>query len=83
MSETGETFTVLPKGWEWTTLWEISDIILGQSPPSTTYNENGIGLPFYQGKLEFGDIYPTPKKWCSSPKKIAKKGYKIFHLIIV
>ncbi len=64
----------LPKGWVWTTLKEISEIILGQSPPSSTYNIDGEGLPFYQGKLEFGKLYPTPRKWCTAPKKIAQKG---------
>ncbi len=64
----------LPEGWLWTRLGEISEIIMGQSPPSSTYNENENGLPFYQGKLEFGNFYPTPRKWCSSPKKIAEKG---------
>ena len=64
----------LPKGWVWTTLKEISEIILGQSPPSSTYNTDGEGLPFYQGKLEFGKLYPTPRKWCTAPKKIAEKG---------
>ncbi len=64
----------LPDGWVWTTLEEISEIILGQSPPSSTYNTNGEGLPFYQGKLEFGKLYPTPRKWCAKPKKIAQKG---------
>ncbi len=64
----------LPAGWLWTHLNEISEIILGQSPTSSTYNETGNGLPFYQGKLEFGNIYPIPQKWCSGPKKIAEKG---------
>lgn len=64
----------LPEGWLWTTLEEISEIILGQSPPSSTYNADGKGLPFYQGKLEFGKLYPTPRKWCTAPKKIAKEG---------
>ena len=64
----------LPRGWVWTTLEEISEIILGQSPPSSTYNTDGEGLPFYQGKLEFGKLYPTPRKWCTQPKKIAEKG---------
>jgi len=41
--------------------------------PSSTYNESGNGLPFYQGKLEFGQIYPVPRKWCTAPKKIAEK----------
>ena len=64
----------LPDGWVWTPLKEISEIILGQSPPSSTYNTDGEGLPFYQGKLEFGKLYPTPRKWCTAPKKFAKKG---------
>ena len=64
----------LPEGWLWTKLEEISEIILGQSPPSSTYNTDGEGLPFYQGKLEFGKLYPTPRKWCTAPKKIAEKG---------
>ena len=74
MTEERKSLPELPKGWVWTTLDEIAQIILGQSPPSSTYNEDGVGLPFYQGKAEFGDIYPTPRKWCSQPKKIAEKG---------
>ena len=64
----------LPEGWEWTTLGESCDIVLGQSPSSDTYNVDGNGLPFYQGKAEFGDLYPTPEKWCSSPKKVAEEN---------
>ena len=64
----------LPKGWVWTNVDSAFDITLGQSPPSSTYNKNGEGLPFFQGKAEFGNIYPTKKKWCNSPKKIAQKG---------
>lgn len=64
----------LPKGWIRTTLGEMSVIVLGQSPPSSTYNDSGEGLPFYQGKKEFGAVYPTPVKWCSSPNKIAEQG---------
>ena len=32
------------------------------------------GLPFFQGKTNFGAKYPTPTTWCSEPKKIAKKN---------
>ncbi len=74
MSETGVGLSDLPDGWVWTTLERISEIILGQSPPSSTYNTDRKGLPFYQGKLEFGKTYPTPRKWCAAPKKIAEKG---------
>jgi type I restriction enzyme S subunit len=62
----------LPAGWVWTTLGDATEVILGQSPPSSTYNSDGIGLPFFQGKAEFGDLYPTVVKWCSEPAKIAQ-----------
>lgn len=60
--------------WASTKLGDITYIVLGQSPPSSTYNENGAGLPFYQGKLEFGDLHPTPRQWCDAPKKISESG---------
>lgn len=53
-------------------LHDVADVIMGQSPPGETYNDKGIGLPFFQGKAEFGDVYPIASKWCSSPIKIAK-----------
>jgi len=52
-------------------LGDHCEIILGQSPPSDTYNSEGIGLPFFQGKAEFGDLHPIAIKWCSMPGKIA------------
>jgi type I restriction enzyme S subunit len=64
----------LPDNWTWTTLGEAFSIVMGQSPPSSAYNENGIGLPFFQGKAEFGETYPSIKKWCDKPSKIAEKG---------
>ena len=47
---------------------------MGQSPSSNTYNHSGDGLPFFQGKAEFGDLYPTINMYCSQPNKIAKQG---------
>ena len=44
---------------------------MGQSPPSSTYNEEGKGLPFFQGKAEFGEIYPVAAKYCSRPLRVA------------
>jgi len=64
----------LPHGWIRTRLGEIAEVILGQSPPSSSYNEDRKGLPFYQGKLEFGRLHPTPRKWCTASKKIAQEG---------
>ncbi len=53
---------------------EISNIIAGQSPPSSTYNRDGKGLPFFQGKADFGLTYPSVRIWCNNPKKIAENG---------
>jgi type I restriction enzyme S subunit len=63
----------LPKSWVKTSLEEAAHIQMGQSPPSTTYNTSGDGLPFFQGKAEFGKLYPTVEKWCSEPVRIANK----------
>jgi type I restriction enzyme S subunit len=49
-------------------------VTMGQSPPSTTYNDDGNGLPFYQGKTDFGKISPTPRKYCTQPSRIAEKN---------
>ena len=62
------------KNWQKYRLEEITQIIAGQSPKSDTYNFNKNGLPFYQGKTDFGYIFPSPKVWCSSPIKIVKKN---------
>lgn len=60
--------------WIISTIGELCDVNLGQSPPSSTYNKDGNGIPFFQGKAEFTELYPIVEKWCTSPKKTAKKG---------
>lgn len=55
-------------------LKDFADVIMGQSPPSTSYNFEGDGLPFFQGKAEFESTYPRVKKWCNSPTKLAEQG---------
>jgi len=58
--------------WELKKLSDVCEVIMGQSPPGNTYNKNGTGLPFFQGKTDFGSFYPTPSTWCTKPKKIAE-----------
>jgi len=64
----------IPVDWEAVTLAQIAEINMGQSPPSKDCNEQGDGLPFYQGNAEFGSKYPSPQKWCKRPKKLAVEG---------
>lgn len=54
-------------------LKECCTIIAGQSPESKYYNSNGDGLPFFQGKADFGELYPSIRVYCSQPTKIAEK----------
>lgn len=44
---------------------------MGQSPDSDSYNDNEDGIPFFQGNADFGEKYPTTRKWCNAPTKIA------------
>ncbi len=55
-------------------LGEVCEVIAGQSPPGHTYNRDGKGLPFFQGKTDFGEHYPVPRMWCTEPNKIALPG---------
>lgn len=64
----------IPKGWKVGTLKEICHINMGQSPPSSTYNTEGVGIAFYQGVKDFGFRYPSCTIYCSEPKKIAEMG---------
>ena len=66
----------IPEDWEVVRLGDenLFELIMGQSPPSSSYNQNKKGLPFLQGKAEFGEIYPQPIKWCDKPIKIAEKN---------
>lgn len=54
-------------------LKDCCTIIAGQSPESKYYNSNGDGLPFFQGKADFGELYPSIRVYCSQPTKIAEK----------
>lgn len=59
---------------EYKALKDIATITMGQSPDSSSYNEEKNGIPFYQGNADFGELYPTARVWCSNPKKIAKEN---------
>ena len=54
---------------------DVADIIMGQSPLSQSYNKDKKGLPFYQGKTEFSDIYiKEPTVYCNSPIKVVEEN---------
>lgn len=53
---------------------EVCSLNMGQSPDSSSYNENGDGLPFFQGNADFGALHPKVRIWCNAPTKIAHSG---------
>lgn len=67
-------FGEVPKGWERSTIGESYNVIMGQSPSGETYNEQGNGTLFYQGRAEFGWRFPTPRLFTTNPKRMAKSN---------
>lgn len=63
----------LPEGWRWGRLDEEYDIIMGQSPEGSSYNEAKIGTPFFQGRTDFDFKFPSFRIYTTSPKRFAKK----------
>ena len=66
-SELGE----VPEGWGVRRLGECYNLTMGQSPPGKTYNESGEGMPFFQGRTDFGFRYPENRRYCTAPKRFA------------
>lgn len=55
-------------------LSDIATITMGQSPKGDTYNEDGIGTVFFQGRAEFGFRFPTRRLYTTDPKRMAQNN---------
>ncbi|MEQ1628604.1 MAG: restriction endonuclease subunit S [Nitrospira sp.] len=65
----------MKKGWPTKTLGDVCEVIAGQSPEGKFYNAEGKGMPFYQGKKDFGEKFiEAPTAWTTQTTKIAKEG---------
>ena len=69
-SELGE----IPEGWGVGCVDDVFDLTMGQSPPGTTYNEDGKGIPFYQGRADFTFRFPKRRVFCTAPTRFAIAG---------
>lgn len=69
-----DDFGEIPAGWEISTIGESYSVVMGQSPNGETYNEEGQGTLFYQGRAEFGERFPRPRLYTTAPKRMAQKG---------
>ena len=55
-------------------LSDVASIIMGQSPPGESLSEDSKGTLFYQGRAEFGTVFPTPRLYTTDPRRMAKQG---------
>ncbi|MFH0793219.1 MAG: restriction endonuclease subunit S [bacterium] len=66
---------VVKKGWERKQIGDLCEVIAGQSPEGKFYNTDGKGMPFYQGKKDFGEKFiEDPTTWTTQITKIAREG---------
>ena len=56
------------------TLSDIADITMGQSPSGSSYNEDGTGTIFFQGRAEFGFRFPSVRLYTTEPKRMARSN---------
>lgn len=66
-----------PKGWVPTTVGEVCSVTMGNSPPSSTYNESGEGMPLINGPVEFteGQLGQTRiTKYTTQPARTCNEG---------
>ena len=70
----GSELGKIPKGWNPSNIGSEFDLTMGQSPPGKTYNETGNGLPFFQGRRDFGFRYPSNRIYCTAPQRLADYG---------
>jgi type I restriction enzyme S subunit len=63
----------MKQGWEIKKLGDVCKVIAGQSPEGKYYNSDGNGMPFYQGKKEYGEKFiGEPTTWTTVITKEAE-----------
>lgn len=53
---------------------EIATVAMGTSPKSDNLNENGEGVPFFQGVRDFGAVHPRRRVYATQPVRMATEG---------
>lgn len=60
-----------PEGWCTSVVGDEFALTMGQAPPGNSYNSKNVGVPFFQGRTDFGDRYPSIRMFCNQPARIA------------
>lgn len=64
----------VPEDWNVMALGDVAKINMGQSPSSSNYNNNGIGLPLVQGNADIANRGTIIRNYTSQITKTAQKG---------
>lgn len=59
------------ENWLQRTLGEEFDFTMGQSPPGTSFNEEGVGVPMFQGNADFGFRFPNERIYTTEATRFA------------
>jgi len=68
----------LPDFWEPAQIRQVAEVIMGQAPIGTSYNEDGKGILLIAGAGDLGAKFPQPTKWTTNPTRICKPGDLIY-----
>jgi type I restriction enzyme S subunit len=66
--------TTLPNGWTEVALGEVCEIVMGQAPKGSTYNDGGDGWPLIAGAGDFSQGLPRAKKYTTAPTRLSVPG---------
>ncbi len=61
------------EGWEEGKIPDEFDFTMGLSPPGESYNDEGIGIPMYQGNADFEFRFPKRRIFTTDPKRFAEQ----------
>lgn len=56
------------------TLGNVCEIIMGQAPAGTAYNDTEQGVPLLAGAGDLGEIYPNPSRHTTEASKLSQLG---------
>ena len=59
--------------WEDGVLNDEFDFIMGQSPSGSSFNDEGNGVPMFQGNADFGFRFPKERVFTTEPTRFARK----------
>ncbi|WP_367143880.1 restriction endonuclease subunit S [Pantoea stewartii] len=58
--------------WTSGTIKDEFDFVMGQSPSGSSFNEEGKGMPMYQGNADFGFRFPSNRVFTTEPTRFAE-----------